>query len=66
MHMEKLPAWICRREEQTHPMVLEAQLQDRVEALHVLSERLPTYIGEGTDRQHGFLMHAGGVALKDT
>lgn len=51
--------------EQTHPMVLQAQLQNRVKALHILCERLATSIGESTNCQHGFLMHAGGVTLED-
>ena len=49
-----------------HPMILQPQFEDWIEALHVLGERLATHIRQSPDRQDSFFMHTSSVALEDT
>lgn len=40
-------------------MLLQANLQDGVEALHVLGELSPAGVSQGSHSQHGLLVHSG-------
>ena len=50
----------------THPVILQTQPEDWIEAVHVLGEGLAACISERTNGQHGLLMHTASMTLEDT